>query len=114
MTDQPSAPSIEPLVAWMHNDSRALPIDESTQALAAYDLKCEELRLMKVQVRVSDEAFNFHLKRANDLDARAERLEVALRECVVALTNHPEQSLAGNESLTHARTVLSENTKEEK
>ncbi len=107
MTDQPSAPSIEPSVdalrKWLARGEYSYPTSDAAQALAAYDL----------------------------MSQRAERLEVALGDLVKSwetgrgrvMTNFPHVpdalracdwiQISMDNALTHARTVLSEN-KEEK
>jgi hypothetical protein len=168
MTDQPSAPSIELLKHWFTTED-SIPahpsIEAISQALAAYDLKCEELQ---IQIANNERSENRSIELTHEraaLKQRVERLEVEVSALKIALRkadelrlqisaerdgyaaaalNHPDYSQAcskcgapgavlhfpggylchggcqplpfvtGGGSQTDTRTVLSENTKEEK
>ncbi len=60
--------------------------EEELVSMRAQMMRSEEdLALLKVQMRISDEAFDFHLKRANALMERVNKLEAVnaqLREFI--------------------------------
>lgn len=66
--------------------------DQITQLQRELEQLRESHQLMKVQCKISDEAFNFHLKRANDLMEKCNGLEARENEAWELLEsyNNPE------------------------
>lgn len=80
--------------------------DATADLQAQVEQLTKDNHLMKEQVRVSDQAFDFHLKRANESTRQVGQLRGALEKCVVALESEPFHSWRVKEAINTAKPLL--------